>query len=289
MTAENPIGTITWAEETRGRSIVDNLKRMVHKPMHSCITVSEAKDIGDSLRMDVDTSTPEQETIMLGTVNDHIQVIESNFGEFIPDDAKQRAKITAYNTIIARDISRVRRFWKDKKDDWFGILENDGFADMTESPNARGHHLIDGGVRVSLIKSPEQDWPEFPKEKKKEIKVKLKKFGLNISPREWFFVINVFKDSAHELVHAYADPSLPYHVNEFFAYAMGNFMMVKQFGVNYSDDKLNGLYQDMVAKYGDDFYRTMFGSMRNPITRRKIFRDLSYGKVREVLPSGSLD
>jgi hypothetical protein len=226
---------------------------------------------------------------MLGTVNDHIQVIESNFGEFIPDDAKQRAKITAYNTIIARDISRVRRFWKDKKDDWFGILENDGFADMTESPNARGHHLIDGGVRVSLIKSPEQDWPEFPKEKKKEIKVKLKKFGLNISPKEWFFVINVFKDSAHELVHAYADPSLPYHVNEFFAYAMENFMMVKQFGVNYSDDKLNGLYQDMVAKYGDDFYRTMFGSMRNHITRRKIFRDLSYGKVRAVLPSESLD
>jgi hypothetical protein len=247
----------------------------------------EARDIGDSLRMEV-AAPPEQEMVMRRMLDDHIHVIESNFGRFIPERAKKRAEIAAYNTIIASNIPFVKSLWKDKEKDVFGILVDttsyDTFIGIREGLNSDGTHLTAGGVQVNLIKSPEQAWQELSEQDKAAVEAKIKQVGYDISPKEWVFDSRMFSVSGHELVHAYVDPNLPLHVNEFFAYAMENFMVAKQLGVDFSGDKLNDLYQEMVAKYGDDFYRTMFGSVRNPITRFRIFRDLSVEKVKAVLP-----
>jgi len=247
----------------------------------------EAKDIGDSLRLEVG-ATPHLEMVVRSMVNDHVQLIESNFGEFIPEKSKQRARIAAYNTIITRDIVDVKDLWigagRDVLGELRGITSYDILVSLKDRLNTKGYNLPDGGVTVNLIKSPEQEWEEVSEQTKSTIEATIKERGYDISPKEYIFGLLMFYTSGHELVHAYVDPNLPHYVNEFFAYAMQNFMLEKELGAKFSGDKLNDLYQAMVVKYGDDFYKTMFGAMRNPITRFRIFGDLSREKVRAALP-----
>lgn len=230
------------------------------------------RDIGDSIRIENSTFTPEQDNQMRSLIESCCNKIELKFGSYIPVATRERAQIISYTTFAVDNpvrSSSVLKGWSD-----YEIEFSDQVIDISGLyPSASTVHL--NGVSFIFVQDFRTWWDHIPPESRKEI---LEDFPNETEAQTlatWTFLNNL----AHESGHVYHDPRLPKEFSELTAEFIAQEISVLQL-----EGDVTVFVRGLVKKYGQDVYRVMFGTCRNPITRFRILRELTSQKYQQLMP-----
>lgn len=239
----------------------------------------ESREIGDALRIESSTLPPKDAKILKGMLGKYVGIMEAEFGQYIPENRRQYARNAADNTLVTDDLVLFTNLWdKDRRPRDFLSLQQD----IIDSDTVGGSHLRTDGPPVNLIKDVYHELSSMPEEERKKL---LEGWGEN--PEENWNVVRMLFVSAHELAHAYHDPNLPKYIAEFFAESMSDYLVEKLTGWRFRDETLR-FFEDLRGRFGNNLFRVMFGSNRNPIARYRVLKAIDIEKVRNLLPDQDL-
>ena len=229
----------------------------------------DVRDIADSIRVDVGAFTPEEDNQMRSLIEAYCNQIELKFGSYIPEATRERAQTISYTTFAVDNPMRSSSILEGRSDS--AIEFSDHATDISGVyPFASTVHL--NGVSFIFIQSIHTWWDHVPPESRKEI--------LEYLPNEReAAVLHYIQNLAHELGHVYHDSRLPKEFRELTAEFIAQEISVLQ-----QEDDVTVFVRGLVGKYGQDVYRVMLGTCRNPITRFRILRELTSQKYQQLMP-----
>lgn len=233
----------------------------------------DVRDIGDSIRIENSAFTPEQDNQMRSLIGACCNKIESKFGSYIPEATRERARTISYTTFAVDNPIRSSSVLNGESD--FAIEFSDHVTDISGTyPFASTVHL--NGVSFIFVQDTNTWWDHVPPESRKEI---FEDFPNETEAKNPLAVLYYIYNLAHELGHVYHNPRLPKEFSELTAEFIAQEISVPQW-----EDDVTVFVRGLVQKYGQDVYRVMFGTCRNPITRFRILRELTSQKYQQLMP-----
>jgi len=242
----------------------------------------DARDLGDSVRLEASAAPPAVDQKMQELLGEFAGFIEQDYGSFMRADMKTQGRQAINNTIITDDVFEADDAWR------IDFAENNlDLATALSAPLRRskllGTHNVTGDAPINFLQSSESKLPRLTPKQKEQLESDAKE--KNMSPEDMMMVM-MGEAGIHELIHAYIPQDTPHDVNEFVTRELTVRLITKHYGSDPTEEvstPYSTLFNKLTAKYGNDFYRAVFGALRNPLTKFRIFRDLNENELKGLV------
>lgn len=238
------------------------------------------KDVGDSLRLEVDLFTPSQSERVRSFFGSYADILESEFAIYFPQGARERGRDALYNLIGVNSPTHFTQAW--------GQFEGTSsrYREIMEQENTSTYGIYTCLEGIPLVTIA--DYDEFRRKANNlansSVENGFHSTQSDTKARDIFNALLFGYAVLHEVGHAYQDPKLPRAYKEISADFIADSVLAKSHNGLTISKKETDFFRELVAKYGENVYRTIFGTCRNPITRYRILRELNWEKYVQVSP-----
>ena len=263
----------------------------------SMAEAGEAKDLGDRLRTEASEASPKLDRAIARIAPVFCDVIEADFGQYMPGKARDRGREASKNIILTmQDEEIIIRLAADYCEELGINLDHHVILPDLGREEVEGSYADGSKIGFQLITIDPNNWEDFSKDfatDYDDLSVEQKK-GVNnfpgiqdhrISSSDFWNCVRYFLPVAHEIGHAYQDQNLSTAWKELIANMVSRDVVRKLMGTTFTPSAKSDFTDELFKKYGkNNVMRLFFGTLRNPITRARISSEMTDEKRDAMFP-----
>lgn len=227
----------------------------------------------DSLKIQSSILSPKTDSDIKLTVTKMVDLIYSEYGNFIPEISRQRTKGIEDRVLITTSHAFLT-MWKD----WDSTTRGTQ-AKITSGTLAT---LFVEGMLMGFD-NPNQLWKIYAHEVQKEL---IKSTG-SIKEAKQIVSQTIYSQITHEVVHQFQDFTLPLPFLEIATRWYERMISRKlkfSYPLNELDEERVYVYQAMVIAFGDKLHRTFFGTQQSPEIKQEVLGWMRPELTKKLFP-----